>query len=49
MVTTEFGGAFDPPGGSCVWTIPSCDWSLTGWVTIRTWKPDAFNCACASV
>ena len=49
IVTTEFGGAFDPPGGSCVWTMPSCVGSATGCDTIWTPKPDAFSCACASL
>src|SRR5262249_56922868 len=34
IVTTVPGGACVPPAGSCERTIPSCDWSVTGCVTM---------------
>src|SRR6185312_12183594 len=48
IVTVEPGGAFVPPAGSCVCTMPSWLESVTGCETMLTLKPEAFSCATAS-
>src|SRR6266550_5262831 len=49
IVTVVPGGCCVPPGGSCVCTMPSWLWSVTGWLTIFTPKPEAFSVAWASL
>ena len=48
IVTIVPGACCDPPGGSWVCTMPSWLWSVTGWLTILTPKPEAFRVAWAS-
>ena len=48
IVTIVPGACCDPPDGSWVCTMPSWLWSVTGWLTIFTPKPEAFSVAWAS-